>query len=133
MNELAQWTAADVMQTTLHWAEPTESLAVAGRRMAEHSVRALLVAGDQPTDLPGILTSKDIVNVIGTQSVAALNELQVRDVMTRPALCVPSAVGLLDCLNLLRLAGVRRMPVLEGTQVVGVLSMTDVFARVLAD
>ncbi|MFM1872935.1 MAG: hypothetical protein RL398_2357, partial [Planctomycetota bacterium] len=37
------------------------------------------------------------------------------------------------CLNLMRMAGVRRMPVLDGTKVVGVLSMSDVFARLLAD
>lgn len=131
--DLRRLHAEDVMSKTVHWATPHENLRDAGRRMAGHGVRALLVPGDTAEDLPGVLTSKDIVNVIGAQDPAVLDQLQVRDVMTRPAICVPRRASLIDCLNLMRMTGVRRMPVLDGTKVVGVLSMSDVFARLLAD
>jgi isocitrate dehydrogenase len=127
--DLKKLRAADAMQTGLHWAEPGDSLRAAGRRMIEGRVRCLLVRG-QPGDLPGILTSKDIVNLLGSQPVDALDDLVVADVMTRPAICVPAEVNLHDCLNLMRMAGVRRLPVLEQGNVVGILSNTDVFARV---
>lgn len=125
--------ARDVMSTDLQWTTQADNLLDAGRRMAEHGLRSLLVHGERPTDLPGIVTSKDIVNLLGTHDPALLGELRVGDVMTRPAICIPAQANLRDCINLMRMSGVRRLPVLEGTAVVGVLSSTDVFRRALAD
>jgi acetoin utilization protein AcuB/CBS domain-containing protein len=62
-----------------------------------------------------------------------LAELRVGDVMTRPAICVPAQTNLRDCINLMRMSSVRRLPVLDGTTVIGVLSSTDIFRRALAD
>lgn len=131
--DLHEIRAAEAMSKTVHWTTPNENLRAAGKRMASQGVRALLVAGESPTDLPGVVTSKDIVNVLGTQASAVLDQLQVRDVMTRPAICIPHQANLQDCVNLMRMAGVRRMPVLDGTQVIGILSMSDVFARMMQD
>jgi CBS domain-containing protein len=101
------------------------------RRGSNDGIRALLVSGEHASDLPGIVTSKDIVNLLGSQDAAVLDQLRVGDVMTRPAICVPAQTNLRDCINLMRLSGVRRMPVLDGTTVVGVLSTSDIFARAL--
>ena len=61
--------AAEAMSKTVHWAAPHENLRAAGQRMANHGIRALLVAGHSPSDLPGVVTSKDIVNVLGMVKV----------------------------------------------------------------
>lgn len=132
-NELHRLRAKDVMNQTVQWATAAENLRGAARRMVQHGIRALLVAGAEPSDLPGILTSKDIVNLLGAQDPAVLDELQVADVMTRPAICVPAQTNLVDCINLMRMSGVRRMPVLDGTDVIGLLSTSDIFQRTLAD
>lgn len=123
--------AGDLMNQSLQWATADESLRAAGQRMAEHGIRALLVPGQEPTDLPGIITSKDIVNLLCTQDTAVLDQLKVSDVMTRPAICVPRQTNLHDCLNLMRMSGIRRLPVLDGTAVIGVLSASDVFRHIL--
>jgi len=130
--DLCQTRARQVMNPDVQWAEATENLRCAGERMARFGIRALLVAGSEASDLPGILTSKDIVNLLGAQSPAVLDQLQVGDVMTRPAICVPAESNVRDCINLMRMSGIRRMPVLDGTEVVGVLSTSDVFAHALA-
>lgn len=131
--ELRDLKARDVMSSEVQWTEQSENLLDAGRRMAEHGLRSLLVRGEHDSDLPGIVTSKDIVNLLGTHDPALLGELRVGDVMTRPAICVPAQTNLRDCINLMRMSSVRRLPVLDGTQVVGVLSSTDVFRRALAE
>ncbi len=124
--------AEQAMATDLCWAEPHETAREAAHRMRDRKVRALLVRGASDRDLPGILTSKDIVNLLGSQDVSALDVVTVADVMTRPAICVGKDTNLVDCLNLMRMSGVRRMPVLDGLRVVGILSSSDVFARALA-
>ena len=124
--------AEQALATDLCWAEPHETAREAAHRMRDRKVRALLVRGASDRDLPGILTSKDIVNLLGSQDVSALDVVTVADVMTRPAICVGKDTNLVDCLNLMRMSGVRRMPVLDGLRVVGILSSSDVFARALA-
>lgn len=131
--DLRSVSARDAMTRDPAWATAGESLRQAAQRMQQRGVRALLVAGDAPGDLPGILTSKDIVNLLGTQDTAILDHTTVGDVMTRPAFCVPAATNLVDCINLMRMGGVRRVPVLDGMTVVGILSSSDVFARALGD
>ena len=123
--------ARDVMNKNVQWTAAHENLRIAGERMVQHGIRALLVAGDNSSDLPGIVTSKDIVNLLGSQDPALLDQLRIGDVMTRPALCVPAQPNLRACLNLMRMSGIRRMPVLDSTTVIGVLSTSDIFARAL--
>ena len=131
--DLRQLRASDIMNNKLQWARPQESLRAAGQRMAEFGIRALLVPGPDPEDLPGILTSKDIVNLLCTQDAAVLDQVTVADVMTRPAICVPRQTSMRDCLNLMRMSGVRRLPVLDGTKVIGILSSSDVFKHMLRE
>jgi|SoiMethySBSTD1v2_1073268.scaffolds.fasta_scaffold628773_2 CBS domain-containing protein len=125
--------AAEVMTKSLVWVQARETLRAAALRMKQQRVRALLVAGDQPGDLPGIITGKDIVNLLGSEDPAILDHTTVGDVMTRPAFCVPASTNLVDCINLMRMGGVRRVPVLDGTTVVGILSASDVFDCALRD
>ncbi|MBL8755071.1 MAG: CBS domain-containing protein [Planctomycetes bacterium] len=132
MTDLHRLRARDVMNKNVQWTTAHENLRAAAERMASHGIRALLVAGEDPSDLPGIVTSKDIVNLLGSHDASVLESLRVGDVMTRPAICVPAQTNLRDCINLMRSCGVRRMPVLDGTTVLGVLSTSDVFARALA-
>lgn len=132
-HDLRHLRAADLMTREVHWAAPDEMLRGAAQRMREQGIRALLIAGERPDDLPGIVTSKDIVNLLGSQDLAVLEHTTVGDVMTRPAICVPQQANVVDCINLMRMNGVRRVPVLDGTTVVGVLSSSDVFARALAE
>ena len=131
MIDIERMPAGEVMNRTVQWAQPDENLRAAAERMARHRIRALLVHGKRDDDLPGILSSKDIVNLIGAHGLDVLDELHVSDACTRPAICVPESTHVLDCINLMRMSGVRRLPVLNGTKVVGVLSLSDVFERLL--
>jgi CBS domain-containing protein len=116
----------DVMQKEICWAEPTETMQKAARRMHDRRLRCLLVRG-APGGLPGIVTSKDVVNLVIAQGKPALDSVLVADVMTKPAICVPAQASMSDCAQLMRIAGIRRLPVLQGVEVVGVLSSSDVF------
>lgn len=132
-HHLKQLLAKDVMNEDVQWAEPTDDLRTAANRMADQHVRTLLVRGQDRGDLPGILSSKDVVNMVGAHDLSVLDELQVADACSQPAICVSETTHLLDCINLMRTSGVRRMPVLREHEVVGILSLSDVFERMLRD
>lgn len=131
-NQLKQLRAREVMNEGVQWADGAENLRTAADRMARHKIRTLLVRGEGEHDLPGMLSSKDVVNMVGAHGLDVLDELHVDDACTRPAICVPETTHVLDCINLMRMSGIRRMPVLRGSTVVGILSLSDVFDRMLS-
>ena len=109
--------------------EPDESLRSAARLMTEKHLHCLLVPAD-PGRVVGVITSKAIIQVLCEGEVELLDQLRVKDVMTAPALCVQEELLIEDCLRLMRMSGVRSVPVVRGLTPVGILSFTDVLRAV---
>jgi len=105
--------------------EPDATLRTAARRMSEHGIHCLLVPGPAGS-LPGVVTSKDIVLVLCDSEPELLDQLLVADAMTTPAICVQHDYSIADCIRLMRMSGVRSVPVLKDLVAIGVLSFTDV-------
>jgi CBS domain-containing protein len=53
--------------------------------------------------------------------------------MTKPAITVNLGMSIYNCQLLMRMVGVRRLPVIDGNQLVGILSNTDIFGKLLED
>lgn len=117
--------ACEIMTREVLTVAPSASLRTAARLMQEHHVHCLVVPAPVGR-CPGVITTKDVVQVLCEADVSALEQLTVEDVMTAPAFGVQQDACVLDCLKLMRMSGVRSAPVLDGTQVVGLLSFTDV-------
>lgn len=124
-------TAADLMKTGVEWIARGEPLQAAADRMQDTGLRCLLIR-NEPDRLPGILTSKDIVNLVADDGLEILDSLIVGDLMASPAICIPKQAGIIDCVQTMRIAGVRRLPVLDGITVIGMLSSTDVFEAIVS-
>ena len=121
-------TAHDLMTRKLVTGTRDESLRVAASRMNRHGVHCLLVLNDAGS--PGIITAKDIVQLLGDADERVLDELCISDAMTCPVFGLQAHQPVRDCVNLMRMAGVRRMPVFEGAQLVGMLSSTDILRAI---
>lgn len=118
--------ARDLMTTRIVEAERHETLRAAIRRMTEHKIHCLLILPDRVQSGVAILTGKDCIQVIADSGEAALDELCVEDAMTKPAVTVPAHLCIEDCVQLMRMAGVRTTPVLDGDELAGILTFTDV-------
>lgn len=118
--------ARDLMSSEVALAKRHETLRSAIARMRERGIHSLLIAPDAPHGSHSILTGKDCIDVLCEAGDEALDELTVEDAMTRPALSIPAGMGVLDCIRLMRHAGVRTAPVLEHESLVGILTFTDV-------
>ncbi len=103
---------------------PQADLVDAARLMREHHVGFLVVSdGGQPL---GVITDRDIV----LEAVAAgidPHSVTVRDAMTRDPVTLTADTPLEEALDNLRIAGVRRAPIVDdGGRLTGVLSIDDV-------
>lgn len=122
-------TAAELMTKAPITIDAAESLRNAARLMTEKHLHCLLVPTD-PGRVVGVITSKDIIQVLCEGEAELLDQMLVRDVMTAPALCVQEELCIDDCLRLMRMSGVRSVPVVRGLSPVGILSFTDVLRAV---
>ena len=122
--------ARDIMTPEIHAIDQDASLREAAVAMGSRNLHCLLVRPIGEGHAHGIITTKDIVQLLANEDNLILDEMLVEDVMTRPAIAVQSDMGLQDCVALMKLTGVRRMPVMEGSEIVGFLSYSDVLRRV---
>lgn len=124
--KLEEVCARDLMTPKIVMALREETLRTAVQRMAEHGIHSLLIEPIAPGHGLSILTGKDCIEVICNVGKDALDELCVEDAMTCPALTLPADLCVSECIQLMRHSGVRTGPVVDGKELVGVLTFTDV-------
>ena len=117
----------DIMSAQVIHIHEKESVAVAARTLTQYNIGALPVcAGDGK--LCGLLTDRDIV----TRCMAAgkdPNATRVREVMTGQVLSVAPDTDTGAAAHLMGRQQVRRLPVVEGGKLCGMVSLGDLAGR----
>ena len=99
------------------------SVQEAARLMKEQDVGSLPVVEDDR--LVGIVTDRDIV-VRGVADGSEVSSLSVKDVASHEVTTVEPDEDLDEALSLMAQQQVRRLPVVEGDRLVGILAQADV-------
>ncbi|MDF1614446.1 CBS domain-containing protein [Desulfurivibrio dismutans] len=132
MIDIKKLRVRDLMQTRVQTIERTATLAEAARWMADNNCSSPIVLPLDDSDAYGIVTRKDILNIM-VMEVHDEFVSQLGDIMTKPAITVGSALSLENCLLLMRSTGTRRLPVVDGDKLVGMISTTDIFKRLVRE
>ena len=111
-----------VMRTQLVTARPDQTAAEAIRTMLDAGVGSVVVCeGPEPV---GIFTERDVLRLAGNG--AAFGTTQLRDVMTPSPLTASAEDGILAAAQLMGERNLRHLPVVEGGNLVGIVSIRDV-------
>jgi len=109
--------------------DPFSSVGAAVKRLNEKKIGALVVMdGDR---LVGIFSERDLVRLVAQQGPACLEKL-VGEVMTSPVHCVKLATTVDECMALMTEKQIRHVPVVEGKEVMGVVSNRDVVQEAIS-
>jgi CBS domain-containing protein len=120
--------ARDEMSRDLLTVESTLRVAEVAERMVEREVGAVLVLdGDR---LAGILTERDILRAVAR---GIGDDALVRDWMTTHPETIGPDETTEHAATLMMHGGFRHLPVVEGDDVVGILSIRDLMRIALAD
>ena len=114
-------TVGEIMSKDLITVDPQASVAEAATIMGEHHAGSALVMDG--STLSGIFTERDIVRALGEHFDAAGHP--VSNWMTRNPVTIPSDADVQDALDRMLSGGFRHLPVMDGDQVVGLVSMRD--------
>jgi len=98
--------------------------------MAEKNIGALLVV--QEGKLVGIFSERDYARKVILEGKSS-KETSVSDLMTQDVLYVSPDKTVEDCMALMSAKHVRHLPVLEGDNIVGMITMRDVVREIISE
>lgn len=121
--------AADVMTKKVVFIDGKKTVADAIRLMREKKVSSLVVNRRGQEDAWGMMTRKDVVQKVVDPGKDP-NDVKVFEIMTKPLVMVSPGLTLKYCARLMHHAGIRRAPVFDGKEIIGLLSNTDIFSAI---
>ncbi len=116
----------DIVNRKLVTTDPSAKICDVAQLMARFDVGCVLVVENKK--IKGLITDRDIVVRCLAKNVS-LDECPVKSVMTEAPVTVRDTDGIFDCIETMRGAQVRRIPVVDRSgEVVGILSFGDILA-----
>ena len=97
--------------------------------MADKNVGALPVVDN--SRLIGIISERDYTRKVILKELSS-KDTPVRDIMTREVLTASPSDSTADCMRVMTEKRVRHLPVLEGTKVIGIVSIRDIMKWVIS-
>jgi len=116
----------DICTKNLVSVNPDDSILAAAQRMREQHVGDVLVVKDESERCIGILTDRDITIEIVANGIDP-ESMTVRDIMSDEVLAIDEVEDVLEALDMMSRAGVRRLPVMDGQRKLsGIISVDDI-------
>nr|WP_315465599.1 CBS domain-containing protein [uncultured Rhodoferax sp.] len=109
---------------------PQDTVFDALQTLADRDVGALMVM--EGAQLVGIFSERDYTRKIALAGRSS-KDTRVKDIMTTQVLSVTPKTSADDCMALMSQKKIRHLPVLDGTKVVGMLSIRDLMDDILLD
>jgi len=122
-------TVAEIMTRDVATIEAGATVQDALRVMRERGISSLLVQPLDPDGDWGIMTKRDIISKVVANDYNP-ESLQVKEIMTQPILRIPPDISLRQVSAMMIENRVRRLPVFDQGQLVGIVSDTDLFGAV---
>jgi CBS domain-containing protein len=124
-------TAREIMTPDATWIGADTTVAEAARQMAEEDIGAIPVCGPEGR-LQGVVTDRDLAvkvlaNSLDPQSMTVGEVIDETEVVT-----IGADDPVEEAIRTMKEHAVRRLPVIDGTELVGIVSQADI-ARALPD
>ena len=124
--------ARDIMETDVEFVSADDTVEQAAKKMAKNDVGALPVCNEEKR-LEGMVTDRDIAVKVVAKGKDP-KKIKVRDLADQPEVVTIGADDSLDeALRTMKDKKVRRLPVIDGREVVGIITQGDLATNVPDD
>jgi CBS domain-containing protein len=110
--------------------EPDATVFQALEQMAEKNVGALVVLEGER--LIGVLSERDYARKIILEGRSS-RQTRVREIMSGEVICVDPERTIEECMGLMTHRRIRHLPVLDGDQLAGIVSIGDVVNAIISE
>ena len=111
----------DAMIRGVVTAKPTETIVEIAKRMIDNEIGCLIIAESEAI---GIITERDIVKIVSRGSNPT--QIKAREVMSAPIISTKPTADLYSVAKLMSKFNIRRLPVVEGKELVGIITSQDI-------
>ncbi len=118
----------DVMRTRFEMIEGRDLVRVALEKMQHSDARALIVRKRHPDDEYGIVVLSDIARKVLARDRSP-DRVNVYEIMSKPVIMVPADMDIRYCARLFERFGLGRAPVVDGGEIVGMVSYSVLVLR----
>lgn len=115
--------------STIFQVSPSITVFEALGLLADHGVGAMIVL-DQGK-LVGVVSERDYTRKVALQGKNS-KEITVADIMTRDVVTVTPTTGTRACMALMSQKNIRHLPVVDGSAVLGLISIRDIMNDIIA-
>lgn len=120
----------DVMEKNVVTVAPLATLREAMQRMRDAGVKSLVVDKQGPHDAYGLITYTTVLRTIVAED-GDIDLINVYDVAAKPVITVPAEMDVRHVARLMVDQDFRRLIVLEGNELQGIISMDDIVKPIL--
>jgi len=110
--------------------DPNNSVYNAIKSMADHHIGSLIVM--QNNNLLGIITERDYSRNVILKGKSSIDTL-VKDIMTKNVLCIKPEKTIEEAMALMTDKRVRHLPVVENSNVLGIISIGDLVKEIISE
>ncbi|MBI4017496.1 MAG: amino acid permease [Candidatus Aenigmarchaeota archaeon] len=114
---------SEVMTRDVRTVKPTDTVKTAVRLMNENHIGSVVVSDER--EALGIITERDILTrVVGANKSA--DKMKCKEIMSTPLVAVDATAGVADAVDTMVKHRVKRLIVLEGEELAGIITATDI-------
>jgi len=114
----------DVMSSPVVTIKETDSVLTAAKLMKKHKIGCVVVV-DKTGKPNGLITERDVVRRVTSLDLLP-SKVQAGKSMTKPAVTIASSVNVTEAVKKMREVKIRRLIVVEGTKVKGIVTSNDI-------
>jgi CBS domain-containing protein len=114
----------DIMSAPVITVKENDDIVKVAQLMERHEVGSVIVASETG-DPVGIITERNILKRVAAKNLLP-SQVKARDVMSRPLVTVDSNIDVTEAAKKMSLHEIRRLPVLEGGKLIGIVSSKDI-------
>jgi len=110
--------------------DPHATVLEALQLLADYEVGALMVVEDGR--LVGVVSERDYTRKVALQGKSS-KDMKVADIMTLDVMTVTPSTLTRACMAMMSQKRIRHLPVVEGAQIIGMISIRDLMDDIIAD
>lgn len=119
----------EVMDHNVVILDDSASINEAARSMEENGVTSILVRDSESGTVTGIVTERDIIYRAVAKSLG-MYKAKIKKIMTTPLITVDKQTPCIEAIKIMREKGLRRLPVLEQGNIIGVITLMELAGNV---
>lgn len=118
---LKQMSITEIMYSAVETVKPDTGVIEIGKRLREREIGSVVVVDDGKA--VGIVTEADLVELLVDDST--IETVTAAECMSAPLVTIDASASITEAASLLREENVKKLPVLDGEELVGIVTTTD--------